>query len=676
MRSPTSKPGLASRLKRLSVPCAALALATGAMSAFGAAPTLSEVPPLGSDASNEGRSITRDGKYVVGLSGTTSGFLFPVGSASSIYVLSSDGAGAEIANGVGYRTVLDPINPPATRTELLISGKAAGYVTEWMTPDGGTTFAAKRRNTSFAYNNQGVANQLGASLGSDAYYVTSYQNIAGYPVYLDQGAGAWVAAITYTSKGITAPDKSAMNGVGPTGRAVGWRGASASTGKNYMLTYNGTGTPANSFFNGLAGDQYGQAFAVSADGNVIVGQSAAITNWGGSRYAYRAAFTGVNGTNGTTLAAVNALPLLGDETGSVSLQVAYSCSADGKYAVGMGYRGMERAMVWDASASDTNKWTATDLTDLARNNGFIGDFTYNLRRAYGVATNGAGDIVVTGYGVLSSVSVRAFVMTVPRWIAAVQFPPNKTLTLGGGTTFSLKTNGTDSLTYQWYKNGTVISGATGTSMSFTNVSCASGDAGTYQIVVNNAPISGVVTGAFVLTVLDPAITTQPVSHVAVVGSNTTFTVAATGTPTLAYQWLRGGSPLSDGDTGWGSTIAGASTPSLTISNTAQLDGLVGEYTVTVTTSSGGCSTTSRAATLTVLGLPVLSTYVTPPSGGYYTLSFSGPGGQTYKILYSTNAALPVASWKPMFTNTFSGWDETYTDVTATNSQKYYILTSP
>ena len=96
----------------------------------------------------------------------------------------------------------------------------------------------------------------------------------------------------------------------------------------------------------------------------------------------------------------------------------------------------------------------------------------------------------------------------------------------------------------------------------------------------------------------------------------------------------------------------------------------------MTTSSGGCSTTSRAATLTVLGLPVLSTYVTPPSGGHSTLLYAGPGGQTYKILYSTNAALPLTSWKPMFTNTFSGWDEIYTDVTATNSQKYYILTSP
>ncbi len=333
-------------------------------------------------------------------------------------------------------------------------------------------------------------------------------------------------------------------------------------------------------------------------------------------------------------------------------------------------------MVWDASTPDTNKWTATDLTDLARNNGFLGDFTLNLRRAYAAGTNGAGDIVVTGYGVLSSVSVRAFVMTVPRWIAAIQFPPNKTLTLGGGATFSLKTNGTDSLTYQWYKNGTAISGATGTSMSFTNVSCPSGDAGTYQIVVNNAPISGVVTGAFVLTVLDPAITTQPVSHVAVVGSNTTFSVVATGTPTLTYQWLRGGAPLSDGDTGWGSIITGASTASLMISNATQLDGQVGDYAVTVTTSSGGCSTTSRAATLNVLGLPVLSTYVTPPADGSYTLLYSGPGGQTYKILYSTNAALPVSSWKPMFTNTFSGWDEIYTDVSATNSQKYYILSSP
>ena len=642
---------------------------------FGDAPTLSEIPPVAGDASNEGRAITSDGQYIVGLSGTARGFLYPVGSASSIYVLSSDNAGATIANGVGYRTALDPVYA-TNRTEVIISGMSSGYVTEWMTSDGGTSFGAKRRDTSFTYNNMGTVNQLGATTGSDAYYVTSENASPGTSLlYVNKGSGTWVAAMTLSSKGI-ASDVGFVNSVGASGRAVGWRGASKtqSAKRNYMLTWNGTGTPSPVFFNGLAGTDSGEAMSVSADGNTIFGRSRTVSD-ASNFYGYKVVNPGASQT-------INALPEFGDTGGSTSRTIPYGCTADGQYAVGLDYRGQERAVMWDTSNADPNIWTVLDLTDLARNNGFLGDFTLNLRRAYSAGTNGAGDVVVSGYGVNSSAFVRAFVMTVPKWIAAIGFPGNQTVNYGANVTINLKTNGTDSLSYQWYKDGSALSGATSTSLSYNNVTCAGGQAGTYSVVVSNPTVSGVVTGAMALTVIDPVISAQPLNRTNLEASAATFTVSADssgGASSLSYQWQRDGSDLADGPTGNGSTIAGASTATLTISSVTLSDGTntagSGSYTVRVTTSAGGCSTTSRAATLMVVGVPVLSSIV-PDNAGSYTLNFSGPYNQTYKVLYSTNVSLPLSSWKPLITNTFSGGADSYSDTTPADTNRFYKVVSP
>ncbi len=50
---------------------------------------------------------------------------------------------------------------------------SSGYVTEWMTADGGTTFGVKRRNTAYTLNTVQGMNQLGSPGNTDAYYVTS-----------------------------------------------------------------------------------------------------------------------------------------------------------------------------------------------------------------------------------------------------------------------------------------------------------------------------------------------------------------------------------------------------------------------------------------------------------------------------------------------------------------------
>lgn len=374
-----------------------------------------EIPMVLGDLDNEGRAITPDGQFVVGLSGvpestTSHGFLYQVGAGSAINIYSADNAQATIATGVGYRT-------SGTTTELIIAGRsyAAGNYspTEWMTTDGGATFTSKRRTASFVVNTIPAANMLGASTASDVYYVTSGLDISGEPVYLNQLAGPWIPTITYSQKGITKPARSLMNGVSASGRAAGWRTDSTDTYRqNYMITWNGTATPAPVFFNGLDGSTAGEAFSISADGNTIFGRSPTVSD-PYSTYAYKVENPGPSQT-------INALPEFPDTAGSGTRAVPYGCTPDGKYAVGMNYRGTEEAVVWDTSDPDPAKWTVLDLTELAKFLGLNGSFT-RLNRAYSVGTNGTG-LVITGVGIWQPeepIYARAFVMTVPLPLAPV-----------------------------------------------------------------------------------------------------------------------------------------------------------------------------------------------------------------------------------------------------------------
>jgi hypothetical protein len=76
--------------------------------------------------------------------------------------------------------------------------------------------------------------------------------------------------------------------------------------------------------------------------------------------------------------------------------------------------------------------------------------------------------------------------------------------------------------------------------------------------------------------------------------------------------------------------------------------------------------------------------VTPPTmvsfgpldGSSFPLTFSGPAGQSYKVLTSTNAAQALASWTVLSTGTFGANPVTYTDTGATNAQQFYRIQSP
>ena len=114
----------------------------------------------------------------------------------------------------------------------------------------------------------------------------------------------------------------------------------------------------------------------------------------------------------------------------------------------------------------------------------------------------------------------------------------------------------------------------------------------------------------------PAITTQPTSRTVPVGASTTFSVAASGTAPLGYQWRRNGA-----------NIAGATAASYTLGPVAQADNGA-RFSVVVSNSAGSATSAEAVLTVTANQAPT-ATIVQPAAGTTYAggtvITYSGTG---------------------------------------------------
>jgi hypothetical protein len=196
----------------------------------------------------------------------------------------------------------------------------------------------------------------------------------------------------------------------------------------------------------------------------------------------------------------------------------------------------------------------------------------------------------------------------------VNEPQSQTVAVGASVNLSVGAGGTRPLSYQWRLNGASIAAGTDSALTFVNVQLT--NSGTYDVVVTN--LYGVTnSSAAVLTVLlAPQITSQPQDQTVPLGSNATFSVAATGSSPLAYQWYFNGTPLT-----------AATDSSLTVYGVSL--GQVGNYSVSVSNLVG--SVLSRNALLLIQGgspcVPVFAGLVSWwPGEGSGADSVSGNNG--------------------------------------------------
>lgn len=162
---------------------------------------------------------------------------------------------------------------------------------------------------------------------------------------------------------------------------------------------------------------------------------------------------------------------------------------------------------------------------------------------------------VVSNAVGSAVSRNAVVTVVSPPIIITP-PANTKIAAGGTGVLRVLAGGTPTLKYQWLKDGGEILKATGASLTLSKAS-ASSTPGSYSVRVSSALLpAGVTSTAAVVTIEDaPRITLQPVAVYAPVNGTATFTVAASGSPTLTYQWQRNNV-----------NIAGATSDTLTLTN--------------------------------------------------------------------------------------------------------------
>ncbi len=169
-------------------------------------------------------------------------------------------------------------------------------------------------------------------------------------------------------------------------------------------------------------------------------------------------------------------------------------------------------------------------------------------------------------------------------------PASQDIATGDTATLQVVPQGSAPFSYQWYKNGTLIQDATARTYT-TGALDSSNDGDSYTVTVTNK-YGSITSSAATLTVAAssaPSITTQPVAGEATEGRSATFSVTATGSDAMTYQWQ-----LDDGS-GW-ADIDGAVSSQYTTPDTV-LSESGNQYRVIVTNDYG--TVTSNAASLTV-----------------------------------------------------------------------------
>jgi Immunoglobulin domain len=258
-----------------------------------------------------------------------------------------------------------------------------------------------------------------------------------------------------------------------------------------------------------------------------------------------------------------------------------------------------------------------------------------------VAGPSAADITLPACLVMSSAAQAPTIVQQPVAFAAQS---------GGSAYFGVVASGTRPLAYQWRRNGTPIANARGDVYFIPAVALADNGA-VFDVVVSNTAGSVTSSGATlsVAAPVAPTITSQPASISVAAGAAASFSVTATGTAPLAYQWQRNGAD-----------IAGATSASYTLSPTALADsGAVFRVRI----SNAGGTAISANATLTVTG-PALSAPTITAQPQDRTVAI----GQTAQFSVSvTGSPAPAFQWRRNGTPIAGATASSYTTPAVTSS---------
>lgn len=192
-----------------------------------------------------------------------------------------------------------------------------------------------------------------------------------------------------------------------------------------------------------------------------------------------------------------------------------------------------------------------------------------------VTPNDAGEYTVRVSNQFGEATSDPALLTVikPTGPTIIEHPVSAVVEAGEHATFSVIAEGTEPLSYQWYKGGEPIDAAV--ESEYTIKAATPNDEGIYTVRVSNQ-FGEVTSNPARLVVRDivpaPVIITQPQTLIVGIGSAATFAVVAEGED-LTYQWFLNGEEID-----------GATQPVYALAATSSADS--GTYTVMVSNEGG------------------------------------------------------------------------------------------
>ena len=234
----------------------------------------------------------------------------------------------------------------------------------------------------------------------------------------------------------------------------------------------------------------------------------------------------------------------------------------------------------------------------------------------------AGDyrvVISNAAGTTNSATGTLTVLVPPAFLLA---PASRAVVADSDAAFFVRVSGTAPLALQWQFENTDLPGAT--SATYTRTNAQPADAGRYRVRASNAAGTNFSPAAVLTVNVPPAIRASPLSQSAILGSSTSFTVDATGTAPLSFQWKLNNVALP------GQTSATLNLPNIQTTN-------AGTYTVTIANVAG--TNTSSPATLTVLSPPIITgqpTSQTVLGGSSVTLFADATGTPPFNYQWSFN----------------------------------------
>ena len=461
--------------------------------------------------------------------------------------------------------------------------------------------------------------------------VTTATTVSMYGASISGGYGGSTGSTVVTitvNPAVTAPTITSQpaNQTVTAGQTAMFSVVASGTGLSYQWRKNGTN------ISGATSSSYTTPATATTDSGSTF--SVVVSNAGGSVTSNNATLT----VNAAAVApSITSQPA--SQTVTAGQTASFSVAARGTAPLSYQWRKNGTNISGATSSSYTTPATAT--TDSGST------FSVVVTNSAGSATSNNATLTVNAAAVAPSITAQ---------------PASQTVTAGQTATFSVSANGTAPLSYQWRRNGTNISGAT--SSSYTTPATATTDSGsTFSVVVTNSAGSATSNNA-VLNVnaaaVAPSITAQPGNQSVTAGQTATFSVSATGTAPMSYQWRKNGTSIS------GATASSYTTPATSMTDSGST------FSVSISNSAG--SVTSNNATLTVnQAAPIAPSIATQPASQTVTVGQTA----TFSVLATGTGPLSY-QWRMNGTNVSGANGSSYTTsatTTGMSGSAYSVVVS-